>query len=306
MLGFASWSQVNLNDYKYIVIPKRFDGFKKENQHQTTTIIKYLFTQKGFTTVYQDDLPVDLNSNRCLGLVVDLIDESSMFTTKTLLGLRDCNDQEVFVTQEGKSKSKDFKKAYKDAITNAFDTFNSLEYEYESKEEAIQEEEPVTISFKNDVKTMQEDRKTDRNQDPLVEQIATEEVQYYKDRQPVESNFKKGLPTDEKKMIDQTVTKEDQSFKSMEPVESDIKKGTTVSGMKKIDGILYAQEISNGYQLVDSTPKVQLKIYKSSMPNVYIAKADDKDGVVYSSDGKWFFEHYEGNQVLKEELDIKF
>ena len=131
-------------------------------------------------------------------------------------------------------------------------------------------------------------------------------MQYYKDNRPVESNIKKGASTAEKKMVEQKATKEEQSFKSMEPVASEIRKASDISAAKTIVGVLYAQEIPNGYQLVDSTPKIQLKIFKSSMPNVYIAKADDKDGVVYTSDGKWFFEHYEVDQVIREELEIKF
>jgi len=42
------------------------------------------------------------------------------------------------------------------------------------------------------------------------------------------------------------------------------------------------------------------------MPNVYIAHAEGRDGVVYTSDGKWFFEYQENGQVVKEELTIKF
>ena len=73
-----------------------------------------------------------------------------------------------------------------------------------------------------------------------------------------------------------------------------------------LTGTLYAQELQNGFQLVDSTPKIQLKMYKSSMPNVYVASADDRDGVVYTSDGKWFFEYAENGIIIKEELTIKF
>lgn len=305
MTSFIGTSQVNLNEYKYVVIPKRFDGFKNENQHKTSTLVKYLFSKKGFIAVYDDNLPPDLNTNRCLGLVVDLIDNSSMFTTKTALGLKDCNNKEVFLTQEGKSKQKDYKSAFNEAITKAFDSFESLNYSYEPKEGAKQEE-PVTISFKNDVKKVDARPDLEKNQDRMVEQIATEEEQYYKNRTPVESDFKKAEPSSEKKMVEQKATKDEQSFKTMEPVQTELKKQQPVSAPKVAIGTLYAQALPNGYQLVDSTPKIQLKIFKSSMPNVYIAKGDGRDGVVYSSDGKWFFEYHEGDQIIKEELDIKF
>ncbi|MFS4493615.1 hypothetical protein [Maribacter sp. 2308TA10-17] len=302
-----SSAQSNLNEYKYVIIPKRFEGFKKENQHQTSTLIKHLFAKKGFITVYDDYPPDDLNSNRCLGLFVDLINNSSMFTTKTALTLKDCNNQEIFTSQEGKSKKKDYKAAYAEAITKAFDSFASLDYSYESKDK-VTAEEPVVLNFENDVKTVEDAPKKDENEDSMVKQIATREVQYYEDRRPVESNFKKAPVKEGEKMEKQNATLEEQSFESMEPIETDFKKrDTDVSSRAKISkGILYAQAVNNGYQLVDSTPKIQLKIFKSSMPNVYIAKGDNKDGVVYTSDGKWFFEYSEGEQIIKEELDIKF
>lgn len=305
MTSFIGSSQVNLSEYKYVVVPKRFDGFKNENQYQTSTLIKYLFSQKGFLAVYDDNLPEDLAGDRCLGLYVDLINKSSMFTTKTALELKDCSNQEVFVTQQGKSKKKDYKESFKEAINNAFNSFASLSYSYKPKEVAKQEES-ITISFENDVKTLEDKPDVQQNQDPMVEQIATEEVQYYKDRRPVETDYKKAEVSSEKKIVEQKATKDEQSFKSMEPVQVDSKKELPVSAPKVSGGVLYAQELPNGYQLVDSTPKIQLKIFKSSMPNVYIAKASGRDGVVYTSDGKWFFEYHEGDQIVKEELNIKF
>lgn len=305
MVSFAGSAQVNLNEYKYVVIPKKFDGFKKENQHQTSTLIKYLFDKNGFTTTYDDDFPLDLNSDRCLGLYVDMVNNSSMFTTKTALSLKDCNNQEVFITREGKSKKKNYKESFSEAINRAFESLSGLNYAYEPKATSSKKEEPFTISFRNDIKTVED---TNANQDAMVKQTATKDEQYYKDQRPVESKYKKAEISSEKKMIEQKTTKEDQSYKNLEPVQSDYTKEQpiSVSKGKEYEGILYAQELSNGYQLIDSTPKIKLKIFKSSMPNVYIAKADERDGVVYASDGKWFFEYHEGNQIVKEELNIKF
>lgn len=300
MVSFAGTAQVSLNEYKYIIVPKKFDDFKRENQHQTSTLVKYLFSKKGFTVVYDDNLPDELTSDRCLGLVVDIIDKSSMFTTKTVLSLKDCKGQEVFLTQEGRSKKKEYKEAYSEALNRAFDSFAAIDYVYEAKQD-----EPITVSFKDDIKVIEEKSDPKKDQEKLVEQIATEEVQYYKDRRPVETDYKKAESSSEKKMVEQKATEEEQSFKSMEPVESDFTKGKSLS-TKSMSNVLYAQQLPNGYQLVDSTPKILLKIYKSSMPNVYIAKGAAKDGVVYASDGKWFFEYHEGGQIVKEELNIKF
>ena len=306
MASFTSNAQVNLSDYKYVVVPKRFSGFNEENQHRTSTLIKHLFSKKGFVTVYSDYLPEDLSDNRCLALYADLINDSSMFSTKTILVLKDCKRKEVMQSQEGRSKKKDYEAAFSEAINNAFNSFKGLDYSYKPK----MEEEPITVSFKNDVKTLEDKpMEISTQNDSMITQIATKEVQYYKDNRPVPSDYKKAGEI-ESKTEEQIATKEEQSFKSNEPMASDYKKGEPdlkkSTSIKSITDVLYAQEIQNGFQLVDSTPKIQLKIYKSAMPNVYLAKADDKDGLVYTSDGKWFFEYYNDGAIVVEELDIKF
>ncbi len=308
MASFVGKVQAQLNEYKYIVVPKRFSCFKKENQHQTSTLVKHLFSNKGFKTAYEGNLPEDLSANRCLGLYVDLVDDSSMFTTKASLTLKDCTGKEIFLTRQGRSKQKEYKEAFKEAITEAFGSFDAIGYSYKPK---ANEDGPVTVSFKNDVKKLEEKPKFDKYQDPMVKQDATLERQSYKDLRPVESDIKKAAKN-ENKMVDQKATQEEQSYKSVEPVTSDIKKSETSTNVptgamaKSSDGVLYAQELSNGYQLVDSTPKIRFRIYKSSMPNVYLAEADGKDGLVYSMDGKWFFEYSKDGNLVIEELNIKF
>ncbi|WP_273565925.1 hypothetical protein [Maribacter halichondriae] len=269
-------AQVSLNDYKYIIVPKRFDGFKDENKHQTSTLIKHLFTKKGFKTVYDDALPTDLNENRCLGLTVDLEDASSMFTTKTTLHLKDCNGAVIMTTKEGKSKEKDFKAAYRESITEAFGSFDTIYHSYTPKSE---EPAPVTISFKNDVKSLDENKKEAKNKPNTA-------------------------------VVKQKATTEEQSYKSVEPVESNITKAKSQEGdaqaIKVSEGVLYAQEVENGYQLVDSTPKIRLKLLGTSMPDYYLVESDTRKGVVYKKNDTWFFEYYQDGQLTVEELNIKF
>jgi len=305
-------AQEQLNDYKYIIVPKKFDGFKRENQHQTSTLVKYLFAEKGFLTVYKDDLPNELNNNRCLGLLVNLVDDSSMFTTKAGLTLEDCQGKEIFATKQGKSKEKDYKASFSEAIREAFTSFDTLNYSYTGKAE---NSEPITVSFNNDVKKMDEDgeqkSREAKNRDAMVEQEATLENQRYKDKRPKPSDFKKG--EEKREMVKQMATREEQSYKDTAPKASDIKKSPpitnklpSISNSQAAGMVLYAQELPNGYQLVDSTPKIQLKIYKSSLPNHYLAEAGDKNGMVFEKDGKWIFEYYSGGNLVSEELDIKF
>ncbi|MBM1106101.1 hypothetical protein JQC67_08140 [Aurantibacter crassamenti] len=286
-------AQTSLNKYKYIVIPKKFEDFKKENQYQTNTLVKYLFTKKGFTTVWEDAMPEDLANNQCSALFMKLKEDSSLFSTKTTVVLNDCNRQEVFVSKVGKSKDKDYKISYSEAITDAMTSFDTMNYKYEG-----QTNEPITVSFKNDVKELKEPKNPkmdtkDQDKSVLIEE-ATRTKQTYKSVEPVDSNVT--MAKNEKATVEQVSTsKAAQAQKSL-PVVNE----------KQNKSVLYAQEISNGFQLVDSTPKILMKILKTSKANHYLAYGNAANGVVYSENGKWYFERYEGENLIREELNIKF
>jgi hypothetical protein len=301
---FAGQANAQLDAYKYIVVPKKFDIFTEVNQHQTSTLVKYLFSQKGFETVYDDAYPDDLNTNRCLGLYVSLGDDSSMFMTKTFLILKDCKGREVFMTQEGKSKNKEYKAAYKEAITEAFDSFATLNYSYSGQSE---NPEPVTLNFKNDVKKLEENKvdpaaRTTKKNKAILLQEATTERQTFKSVEPVASDV---LKSDEKILGAETRSMDER--KSGSGGNGETLAGQTGTHLIMGDvGILYAQAIANGYQLVDSTPAVRLKIFKTTMPDVYMASIDQVNGLVYKKNDKWFLEHYVGDKLILKELDIKF
>ncbi|MCK0136467.1 hypothetical protein [Arenibacter sp. S6351L] len=280
MCGFFGMSQAELNKYKYIIVPTKFEAFKNENQYQTSTMIKYNLVENGFTAVYDNDMPADLLANRCLGLLLNLKDDSSMFTTKVTLTLKDCQSNVVYTTVEGSSKEKDYKSAYSEAIKECFKSLSGIGYKYEPSGDTA----PTTVSFKNDVKRIEE-----------KSSVAP----------------KQNLPNP---VVQQKATLEEQSYKSMEPVQSNITKAENMPSMAlpnvdyKTEGaaVLYAQAITNGFQLVDSTPKITLRMYATSQANFYIAEGDVHSGVVLKKGDKWYFEYYEGNKLMGQELNIKF
>ena len=71
-------------------------------------------------------------------------------------------------------------------------------------------------------------------------------------------------------------------------------------------GVLYAQPTSYGYQLIDSEPKVVMKLYKTSNSASYMAKKGEVQGALVSKDNQWFFEYYQGDKLVSEKIDVKF
>jgi len=267
-IGLNTVVNAQLNDYKYIIVPKKFDAFKSVNEYQTSTLVKYYFEENGFNALYDDALPVDLAGNRCLGLLANLEDGSNMFTTKVTITLKDCNNVEVFRSVEGISKIKEYDKAYKDAIQKAFISFAGMDYSYVPQEREKKESATVTLNFKDDVKSVQEDSK-----EHIIEQKSTTEEQVYKAVEPKPSS----------------IVRVEEKQSSELPAE-----------------MLYAQPTDMGYQLVDSTPKVVLKLQETSMDNVFMTDFNGYNAVVFQKDGKWLLEYSDNGEKVQKELEIKF
>lgn len=68
----------------------------------------------------------------------------------------------------------------------------------------------------------------------------------------------------------------------------------------------FAQPITNGFQIIDSEPKVVMKIFNTSVKNVFIGSKNGVNGVVISKNGQWFFEYYENAKLVSELLKLKF
>ena len=149
-IRFSTVAQSNLNKYKYIVVPVRFQDFKKDNEYNSSTLAKYLLVQKGFSVVYENAMPEDLVFNRCLGLYLKMNKNSGVFTTKISFSFNDCHSKEVFVTQEGRSGEKDYNIAYKESFKMAMESLN-FNYEYDKKQSV----KPLKVSYKNDVKNLE-------------------------------------------------------------------------------------------------------------------------------------------------------
>ena len=105
-----SFAQEN---YKYVIIPKKFTIFNEENKYNTNFLTKSFFEKEGFEVFYDaDDFPQELAVNRCLALYADAVDAKSLFLTKVSIEIKDCTNKVVYTSQIGSTKEKQYDKAY--------------------------------------------------------------------------------------------------------------------------------------------------------------------------------------------------
>lgn len=84
----------------------------------------------------------------------------------------------------------------------------------------------------------------------------------------------------------------------------------TVSVVPSVDisdpNLLYAQPTENGYQLIDKTPKVVMKLLKTSRADSFIAIKEGVQGSLNAKDNGWYFEYYQNDKLVSEKISVKF
>ncbi|WP_282134389.1 hypothetical protein [Seonamhaeicola maritimus] len=278
-----AFSQTNLNNYKYVIVPNKFDFLKDKDQYQLNSLAHFLFGKYGFTALMEgEDYPQDLKLNRCLALRSDVLKDSGMFKTRVKVELKDCNDQVVYSSGMGESREKEYKKAYNQSLREAFLFLRDLNYTYEPSESITSLATSTTSAPQTAVKSE-----------------VSQEIQELK--QEIE-NLKKAKvdATNTGLVVVPTPV--------VEPVPEIVPK-TEIVAAKTIDNkptsnVLYAQEISGGFQLVDSSPKVVYKIKSTGLDNVYLV--DGKSAIIYKKGSAWIIEYSNNGNLKSEALNIKF
>jgi len=240
LISGACFAQtVNINNYKYVIIPEKFEFLKEPNKYNLNTLTKMVFEKYGFVTFFSNEkMPDELALNKCKALYGDLLNESGMLNTKLNIVFKDCGGKVVYTSETGRSKEKDYKKAYYEALREASASLASLNYKYD--ESAAVTAVPQTPSAVPA---------------PPAAQTAVAPA-------------------------------------TPQPVV--------------VEGQLFAQPTANGFQLVDTTPKVVAKMYKTSQQDYYTAQGDNKNGVIFKKGNDWFFEYYLNDKLVSEKLNIKF
>ena len=229
----------SINDYSAVIIPLKYDFLKEENQYRLNTLTKFNFNKAGFVAFYtKETIPAEYN-DRCSLLRADVEKESGFLVTKLYVVLKDCNDKIVFKSAVGKSKEKDFKLAYIEALNEAFESVYELQYKYSGVAKVQSSTMPMTALT------------------------------------PAVSNTVSAVPTQSSVTINDA-------------------------------NLLYAQATPTGYQLIDSTPKVVMKLMKTSQPNSFIAIKDGIQGSLILKENQWYFEYYQNDKLISEKIAVKF
>jgi len=114
------YSQNSLADYKYVAVPDQYEFVKGKDKYQLNSLTKFLFNKYGFKAYFDYELP---DVKRCEVLWADVEGNTGIVYSRTEVVLRDCNGFELYRSQQGKSKDKDYKKAYHAALRQAFESF---------------------------------------------------------------------------------------------------------------------------------------------------------------------------------------
>ncbi|NRD21020.1 hypothetical protein HNV08_13265 [Winogradskyella eckloniae] len=257
--GFA---QNDINSYQFIIVPNSYEFSKSDDQYQLNSLTKFLFNKYGFEAYFVDEIPEHLKSELCKGLKVEVSNEKSgMFKTKLEMMLKDCYDAVVMTSKVGESRLKTYDKAYVQALREAFETFQNMDYEYsgdvQNKEEDVVMTETKVVVAETKTKASEVDKK-----EPAME----------------------GTLKSDTKIEEQVATSN---------------KSATFKNEK-----YYAQEISNGFQLVNSEPRVVMILLNTAAEHVFLVKG--KSAIVFKQDGFWYYSENNGELKEQKSINIKF
>lgn len=132
LFAATAYSQTTINNYKYVLVPVKFNFSKADNQYGLNNLTKLLLQEKGFTAfVGNEELPPELVANKCNALIAELVEKNGLLVTKLTLLLKDCQGNIIFKSKEGKSREKEFQAAYDQALRDAFTSLNDVPYKYD-------------------------------------------------------------------------------------------------------------------------------------------------------------------------------
>lgn len=126
MVFLSSAQTLDLNQYSYVVVPDKFEFQSDWEQYQLNSMTKFYLEKSGFNAFLGKERPT---TERCDGLYANVEKLPTFLGTKLQVVLKDCHNNEIYRSQEGRSKYKEFEKAYQDALRKAFASMENLNVE---------------------------------------------------------------------------------------------------------------------------------------------------------------------------------
>ncbi|WP_456421543.1 hypothetical protein [Lutibacter sp.] len=247
------FAQKSVNNYKYVIVPNRFEFQTKTNQYQLNSLTKFLFNKAGFNAfLSSDEMPKEVIQNNCSTLTGNIIDDSNMLSTKLKIQLVDCYNKTIFETQVVKSKEKDFKTAYHKAIRKAFEEIKSLNYNYQ----------PINNIYKEVV------------EEKIVVQPKLIKVK----KEVIEKEMEKTDVTEKEVVVVRAVPKIKTAIKTVAKVtkaKNILKPHNTLVGNYNFErwGVSTISKKGSNYTVVGGDENFEFAtIYKTSKPTVFIIK----------------------------------
>jgi len=257
---FLGFSQKNVNDYKYAIVPKQFDFQKTPDQYRLNQLTKFLLKKYGFDAyVENEELPEDLQENNCLALKA-IVQSSGTFKTKTKVKLLDCFNNVIFTTDEAITKEKDYNKAYNLTIREAFNDVANLNYKFVPKDrDAKQRETKASAQHKESNKS--------------------------NDKTP-------------KKEVIQKVTESKTTTVLVAPEKTDENSLNSFDKFTRNNQIFYLKPGYGGMYLVDKNNETIFKLQDTSKNHVYIVTIDNLTGVAFFNKEERFYtlEYFKNNE----------
>lgn len=263
-------SAQDLNKFKYVIIPEKFDFAKEENQYQINSLTKFLFEKEGFETLMKkENRPADLQEDNCLGLNANVENNSGLFVTRLVLTLEDCLGNIVFTSKEGSSREKDYKRAWHEALREAFASVKALNYSY--KADAL----PA---------------------DPVPSEETAPEI---------EGEVAKETPR-EGKVSPETPETEETTVPSVEAIDT---LENSLLMFKRNDHEFHLEESKNGYRLFQKDMEEPFAVLvKSGEGDDYLYNSVSKQGKAYfTENGDLIVEHFDPNteEIVKTTYSVK-
>tara|TARA_R100001369_G_scaffold21881_7_gene39890 strand:- start:19836 stop:20756 length:921 start_codon:yes stop_codon:yes gene_type:complete len=263
----TSISAQNLNSYKYVLVPTKFDFLKEKDQYQLNELTKFLFEKYNFKVIMEGgEMPSDLAINNCMALYADVKDESKFFNTILKVVLKDCGKKVIFESQEGSSREKDFKVAYHEALREAFKSIGLLNYNYEPNLNSKNEELQVSLKLVEKKEPIKEVIKDKELEEVVVSAIP---MQVTKVTPPTEDNVEEVVVT----AIPQKLPEKTEVVQT----KKENKKRYTLGNSE-----FYLKKTDFGFQLVQSEmEEVFAKLIKTTSEGHFIYTSISTNGIAF-------------------------